>query len=172
MFSTSFGEERLSRRIARAIVAARLAAPIETTSQLAAMIRRVVPADRSGIDPATRSFQALRIRVNDELGEIRQALTQAATLLGPGGRLVVVSFHSLEDRLVKQFMVDAAGAAARPSRHDPRAMTTTAPAPSAFRLLTRRALRPDAREIAANPRSRSARLRALARLPATEMHAP
>jgi len=160
-----FGEERLSRRIARAIVEARAAAPIETTLQLAAIIRKVVPPDRSGIDPATRSFQALRIRVNDELGEIERALQQAASLLAPGGRLVVVSFHSLEDRLVKRFMQDAAGRAPSPSRHDPHGLMDRAP--PAFRLLTSGAERPDPDEARANPRARSARLRALACLAAT-----
>ncbi len=160
-----FGEERLSRRIARAIVAARAEAPIETTLQLAAIIRRVAPPDRSGIDPATRSFQALRIRVNDELGEVERALQQAASLLAPGGRLVVVSFHSLEDRLVKRFMQDAAGLAPAPSRHDPRSLMGRVP--PEFRLLTGGAERPDPEEARANPRARSARLRALARLAAT-----
>jgi 16S rRNA (cytosine1402-N4)-methyltransferase len=156
------GEERLSRRIARAIVAARALAPIATTQQLAEVIRCVVPKDKSGIDPATRSFQALRIRVNDELGEIERALAAAASLLAPGGRLVVVSFHSLEDRLVKRFMQDAAGQTPLPSRHDPRGLAPRA-APQ-FRLLTRGAQRPSAAELAVNPRARSARLRALARL--------
>jgi 16S rRNA (cytosine1402-N4)-methyltransferase len=156
------GEERRSRRIARAIVSARAAAPIRTTGQLAAIIRGVVPKDGSGIDPATRSFQALRIEVNDELGEISAGLAAAAGLLGPGGRLVVVSFHSLEDRLVKQFMIDAAGRAPAPSRHDPRGLQPR-PTPR-FRLLTSRTLRPRAAEIANNPRSRSARLRALERV--------
>jgi 16S rRNA (cytosine1402-N4)-methyltransferase len=156
-----FGEERLSRRIARAIVAARAAAPVTTTARLAAIIRSVVPPDRSGIDPATRSFQALRIRVNDELGEIERALAGAAELLGDGGRLVVVAFHSLEDRLVKRFMTEAAGREAAPSRHDPRGLTPRA-APS-FRLLTPRPLRPGEAETAANPRARSARLRAIER---------
>ncbi len=158
-----FGEERLSRRIAAAIVAARAEAPITTTSELAAIIRRVVPADRSGIDPATRSFQALRIRVNDELGEIERGLAAAAGLLAPGGRLVVVSFHSLEDRLVKRFMQDAAGRTPAPSRHDPGGLQRR-PAP-AFALLTRGAERPGDAELRRNPRARSARLRALARLP-------
>jgi 16S rRNA (cytosine1402-N4)-methyltransferase len=157
-----FGEERLSRRIARAIVAARTLAPIASTGRLASIIRSVVPADRSGIDPATRSFQALRIRVNDELGQIERALSQAAALLAPGGRLVVVSFHSLEDRLVKRFMTEAAGRAPAPSRHDPRGLTAR-PAAS-YRLLTAKPQRPAAAEAAANPRSRSARLRALERL--------
>jgi 16S rRNA (cytosine1402-N4)-methyltransferase len=163
------GEERASRRIARAIVTARAAAPIETTARLAAIVRSVLPPDRSGIDPATRSFQALRIRVNDELGEIERGLAQAAELLMPGGRLVVVSFHSLEDRLVKRFMADAAGRAAAPSRHDPRGLAAR-PQPR-FRLLTPRALRPSAAEAGRNPRARSARLRALQRLPAATTQA-
>ena len=156
------GEERASRRIARAIVAAREDGPITSTTQLAGIIRSVLPPDRSGIDPATRSFQALRIRVNDELGEIERGLAQAGELLAPGGRLIVVSFHSLEDRLVKRFMTEAAGRAPAPSRHDPRGLA--ARQIPRFRLLTARPLRPGAEEIAANPRSRSARLRALERL--------
>lgn len=160
------GEERHARRIARALVAARAEAPIATTGQLAAIIRAVVPperrADGHALDPATRSFQALRIRVNDELGEIERALEAAASMLAPGGRLVVVAFHSLEDRIVKRFMLDAAGRAPRPSRHAPSAERET---PPGFALLTTRALRPTAREAARNPRARSARLRALTRLP-------
>ena len=153
------GEERASRRIARAIVAARTEAPIETTGRLASIVRSVMPKDRSGIDPATRSFQALRIKVNDELGEIERALTQATDLLAPGGRLVVVSFHSLEDRIVKRFMGDIAGRAPGLSRHDPRGL---AERPAArFRLLTSKALRPRDDETSANPRARSARLRAI-----------
>ena len=157
-----FGEERLSRRIARTIVAARAEAPITTTAQLAGIIRAVVPPDRSGIDPATRSFQALRIRVNDELGQIERALEQAAKLLVPRGRLVVVSFHSGEDRIVKRFMTEAAGRTPAPSRHDPRGLVARPAAE--FRLLTAKALRPASDEIAANPRARSARLRAIERL--------
>ena len=156
------GEERLSRRISKAIVQARAEAPITTTGQLAAVIRRVVPKDASGIDPATRSFQALRIRVNDELGQVERALTQAASLLTEGGRLVVVSFHSGEDRLVKRFMTEAAGRLPAPSRHDPRGLTDRTRAK--FRLLSTRAGRPTDAEIARNPRARSARLRALERL--------
>jgi len=158
-----FGEERLSRRIARAIVAARADAPIETTLQLASIIRRVVPKEKSGIDPATRSFQALRIRVNDELGQIEAGLAQAASMLRPGGRLVVVSFHSLEDRIVKRFMVEAAGRLPAPSRHDPRGHARP-DGQAPFRLLSARALRPSEEECRRNPRARSARLRALERV--------
>lgn len=155
------GEERLSRRIARAIVVARSEAPIDTTTQLADIVRSVVPKDGSGIDPATRSFQALRIRVNNELEQIERALAHAASLLSPGGRLVVVSFHSLEDRIVKRFVTDAAGRAPAPSRHDPRGLAAR---PSAeFKLLQTRVQRPSAAEIHANPRARSARLRAIER---------
>ncbi len=156
------GEERASRRIAKAIVAARAEEKIETTARLAGIIRAVLPPDRSGMDPATRSFQALRIKVNDELGEIERALTQAAEMLAPGGRLVVVSFHSLEDRIVKRFMTEVSGRTPGLSRHDPRGLTDR---PAArFRLLTAKALRPRADETNTNPRARSARLRAIERL--------
>jgi 16S rRNA (cytosine1402-N4)-methyltransferase len=156
------GEERASRRIAHAIVAARLEAPIETTGKLAEIIRSVLPPDRSGNHPATRSFQALRIKVNDELRQIEEALAQAIHLLSPGGRLVVVAFHSLEDRIVKRFMGEAAGRIGAPSRHNPAGLMARE-APN-FRLLTTRALRPGLPETNKNPRSRSARLRALERL--------
>jgi 16S rRNA (cytosine1402-N4)-methyltransferase len=156
------GEERASRRIAHAIVAARQEAPIETTGRLAEIIRSVLPPDRSGNHPATRSFQALRIKVNDELRQVEDALAQAAGLLAPGGRLVVVSFHSLEDRIVKRFMGESAGRNGAPSRHDPAGLVAR-DAPD-FRLLTGRAQRPGEVETTENPRSRSARLRALERL--------
>jgi 16S rRNA (cytosine1402-N4)-methyltransferase len=158
-----YGEERLSRRIAKAIIAARSEAPILTTSQLADVIRKVVPKTGNGIDPATRSFQALRIAVNDELGQIERALDQASELLAPGGRLVVVSFHSLEDRLIKRFMTEASGRTPGPSRYDPRGlMRREAPK---FELLTPRAVKPSSDEANANPRARSAKLRAMQKLP-------
>jgi 16S rRNA (cytosine1402-N4)-methyltransferase len=135
----------------------------ETTGRLAAIIRSVLPPDRSGNDPATRSFQALRIKVNDELRQIERALRQAAGLLSPLGRLVVVSFHSLEDRIVKRFMTEATGRTGSPSRHDPGGLTARR-APD-FRLLTARAVRPGEREARDNPRARSARMRAMERIP-------
>ncbi|MXP62712.1 16S rRNA (cytosine(1402)-N(4))-methyltransferase RsmH [Roseomonas sp. M0104] len=157
------GEERHSRRIARAIVAARQEAPIETTGRLVQIIHSVMPRDPSGIDSATRSFQALRLAVNDELGEVERGLAAAAKLLAPGGRLVVVAFHSLEDRIVKRFMQQAAGRAPGASRHAPAAILAPRAAPE-FRLLTTNALRPGEAETATNPRARSARLRALEKL--------
>ena len=156
-----FGEERFARRVARAILRERAAEPITTTARLAAIVRGAVPRDPSGLDGATRSFQALRIVVNDELGEVERGLDAAQALLAPGGRLVVVSFHSLEDRLVKRAMAGAAGRAGHGSRHDPSALLPR-DEPD-FTLLTTRALRPTAEETDANPRARSARLRALER---------
>ena len=163
-----FGEERHSRRVARAIVKARAEAPFTTTLQLAEVIRRAVPRDPSGIHGATRSFQALRIRVNDELGEIERALEQAMRLLAPGGRLVIVSFHSLEDRLVKRAFQKAAGRGPGPSRHAP-SMLLAPHASAPYNLLTPRSIRPGAAETTANPRARSAHLRALQR--SLESHA-
>ncbi len=155
-----FGEERHARRIARRLLAARAGRPIATTTELAEIIRAAMPPSRERIDPATRSFQALRIRVNDELGEIASALEQAASILAPGGRLIVIAFHSLEDRLVKRFMAEAAGRTPLPSRHLP----PTPREAARFRLLTPRAVRPSAAEIAANARAASARLRAIERV--------
>ena len=159
-----FGEEKASRRVAKTIVERRREQKFETTADLAAVIRSVVRPDKSGIDPATRSFQALRIAVNDELADIEAALAQAAALLAPGGRLVVVSFHSLEDRLVKRFFQSASGRAAAPSRHDPARLA--APAPARFRLLTPSPRTATAEEARRNPRARSAKLRAMERLAA------
>ncbi|MCA3420021.1 MAG: 16S rRNA (cytosine(1402)-N(4))-methyltransferase RsmH [Roseomonas sp.] len=156
-----FGEERFARRIARAIVARRAEAPFTTTADLAALVRRAVPRDPSGIDGATRSFQALRIAVNDELDEVERGIAAAMELLAPGGRLVVVAFHSLEDRIVKQAMAAASGRGGA-SRHDPAALFGRAK--PAFHLLTPRAMRPQDAECSANPRARSARLRGIERL--------
>src|SRR6266700_3725999 len=156
----SLGEERFARRVARAIVAARQNAPIRRTGELAAIVRAAIPTREPGLDPATRTFQALRIAVNDELGELDRGLASAEQMLMPGGRLAVVSFHSLEDRRVKSFLRQRSGSAAAASRHAPPA--PAAPPPS-FRLLTRRPIRPGADEIARNPRARSARLRAAER---------
>lgn len=155
-----YGEERHSRRIAKAIVERRADEPFTRTGQLADLVRRVVKRANDGIDPATRTFQALRIHVNDELGEIARGLAAAETMLGEGGRLAVVSFHSLEDRAVKDFLRDRSGRAAAPSRHVPAAPAAKTPT---FRLLRSGAIKPAAAEIAANPRARSARLRAAER---------
>lgn len=139
------GDERFARRIARAIVRAREQAPIETTTALAEVVRRAVPRGRRpGLHPATRTFQALRIRTNRELDGLDEALERAAHCLAPRGRLVVIAFHSLEDRAAKQAF---------------RALATRG-----FSLLTRKPLRPEAAEVDRNPRARSARLRALERL--------
>jgi len=157
------GEERFARRVARAIGAAQRRQPLQRTLELATVVRGVVPTSEPGQDPATRTFQALRIAVNDELGELARGLVAAEQLLMPGGRLAVVSFHSLEDRLVKQFLQRRGEGAPRSSRHAPAPLAAAAPS---FRLLGRRAVRPDAAEIARNPRARAARLRAAERTPA------
>ncbi|MGI9493939.1 MAG: 16S rRNA (cytosine(1402)-N(4))-methyltransferase RsmH [Geminicoccaceae bacterium] len=160
-----YGEERASRRIARAIVERRGQQPITRTGELAGIVAKVL-GRRGKIDPATRTFQALRIYVNDELGELERALAAAETLLRPGGRLVVVAFHSLEDRIVKQFLAAKSGQTARPSRHLPdRPVDRTTPC---FRPLSKRPITPSAEEIELNPRARSARLRAAERLPNIE----
>jgi 16S rRNA (cytosine1402-N4)-methyltransferase len=150
------GEERLSRRVARAIVAARQEAPIERTAALARIVRSVVPASRDSIDPATRTFQALRLYVNDELGELERGLGAAERLLKAGGRLAVVSFHSLEDRAVKLFLRDRAGAAPTGSRHLPAETSRRTPS---FHLVDRKAIVPQVEEVTRNPRARSAKLR-------------
>ncbi len=164
----TFGEEKASRRIARAIIERRRLKAFATTLDLAGVIRSVVRPDRSGIDPATRSFQALRIAVNEELTEVAAGLQQAAGLLAPGGRLVVVSFHSLEDRIVKRFMAAAAKRGAGASRFDPAGEAAVGQGAGAplFRLLTTRPVVAGAAELRANPRARSAKLRAMERLAA------
>jgi 16S rRNA (cytosine1402-N4)-methyltransferase len=156
------GEERNARRIARAIIAAR---PLATTLELAKIVSAAQgpKAARLAIHPATRTFQALRIHVNDELGELGRGLDAAERVLAPGGRLVVVAFHSLEDRIVKQFLAERSAQAPRASRHAPEARRLHAPR---FRLLTHRPLTPEKRELQSNPRARSARLRAAVRLAA------
>lgn len=153
-----FGEERNSRRIARAVVAARKEAPIVTTRALAELVAGVVRAKPNEIHPATRTFQALRIFVNEELDELHAALSAAERVLKPGGRLVVVSFHSLEDRIVKNFLSQR-GKAAAGSRHLPE----VAQAAPSFEILTKRPITPGEAEVAANPRARSAKLRAAER---------
>jgi 16S rRNA (cytosine1402-N4)-methyltransferase len=155
------GEERHSRAVARAIVKARALAPILTTAALADIVGRVVRSKPHEIHPATRTFQALRIFVNDELGELVAALTAAERILKPGGRLVAVSFHSLEDRIVKTFLAER-GEARGGSRHAPERKR---PAPT-FAVLTKRPTVADDAEVAANPRARSAKLRAAERSPA------
>lgn len=155
----TYGEERLSRPIARAIVAARAEAPITTTAALASLLSRVVRTKPGDIHPATRTFQALRIAVNDELGELSRALDAAEGLLRPGGRLVVVTFHSLEDRIVKQWLAARTGRAPTGSRHAP-AGAVAAPT---FEDLTRKPVEAGAAELADNPRARSAKLRAARR---------
>ncbi len=163
-----YGEERHARRIAKAIVGARAAAPLETTGQLADIVRAAVPgAGREKIDPATRTFQALRIYVNDELGELSRALDGAAALLAEGGRLVVVSFHSLEDTLVKRFLRDYGGGRGQGSRHLPAAADSD---PPLFSVPSRKAVFPAEAEIAVNPRARSARLRWAIRTPSPFEH--
>ena len=151
-----YGEERQSRRIARAIVAAR---PLSTTGELARIVRRATghkPHDKK--DPATRTFQAIRIHVNGELDQLREALGAAERLLAPGGRLVVVAFHSLEDRIVKRFLRDASGQVGGGSRHLP----LTEQPPTTFSRPDK-AVRAGEAELARNPRARSAILRAASR---------
>jgi 16S rRNA (cytosine1402-N4)-methyltransferase len=156
------GEEKNARRIVRAIISAR---PLTTTAELAELVTTVQgpAAARFAIHPATRTFQALRIHVNDELGELTRGLEASQDALAPEGRLVVVSFHSLEDRIVKQFLSAHSTAAPRVSRHAP---DSRGAGNATFRLLNRRPLTPGDAEIQSNPRARSARLRAALRIAA------
>ncbi|MDE2625407.1 MAG: 16S rRNA (cytosine(1402)-N(4))-methyltransferase RsmH [Betaproteobacteria bacterium] len=150
-----YGEERFARQIAQAIVTARLQQPIETTGQLARIVAKAVRTREPGQDPATRTFQALRLHVNRELEEIEAVLPQALQVLNPGGRLVVISFHSLEDRLVKRFM----RAESLPPEI-PRGVAVRENERPIPRLrLVGKAVRPSVQEVSANPRSRSAVMR-------------
>jgi 16S rRNA (cytosine1402-N4)-methyltransferase len=155
-----YGEERHARRVAKEIVSARSSSEIITTAALAALVRRVVPMKKFDIDPATRTFQALRMAVNQELQELAQGLSAAEKVLKPGGRLIIVTFHSLEDRLVKTFLKQRCGLDGAPSRHLPGAAPGRAPS---FTLLHRKPVAPGEAEIARNPRARSAKLRAAIR---------
>jgi 16S rRNA (cytosine1402-N4)-methyltransferase len=157
------GEERRSRQVARAIVAARALAPILRTGQLAEIVRGAVPRSNDGLDPATRTFQALRLKVNDELGELERGLAAAERLLAPGGRLAVVAFHSLEDRAVKRFLAERQTDRPRGSRHLPDAPEAGGYVAS-FRLLFKGTVKPGQDEIRLNPRAASARLRAAERV--------
>ena len=158
----NYGEERFAKSIAAAIVAARARGPVGTTRQLAALVAKAIPAREPRQDPATRTFQAIRIHLNQELEELSLALPQCMELLRPGGRLVVVSFHSLEDRIVKRFMRNHARADRLPPRLPLRARDLP---PPPLRLIGR-PVRPSASEIAANPRARSAVMRVAEKLAA------
>ncbi|MEZ5668803.1 MAG: 16S rRNA (cytosine(1402)-N(4))-methyltransferase RsmH [Alphaproteobacteria bacterium] len=164
----TYGEERNARAVARAIVAARLQAPIATTRRLAEIVRGVVRSGRDQIDGATRTFQALRIKVNDEVGELNRGMAAAEQMLSPGGRMAVVSFQSIDDRLVKTFLRVRCGAAPNPSRHLPELLRRR---PPSFRLLSGKAVRPSLLEAETNPRARSARLRIAERTDAPAMPA-
>jgi len=157
----NYGEERYARRIARAIVKTRAEEMINTTLRLADIVRSVVPKSRDGIDPATRTFQGLRIYINRELEELSEGLEAAEALLAPGGRLVVVSFHSLEDRMVKDFFRKKSQAPKHVSRHLPMLPTFSH---STLKVLTAKPLQATAEEVSTNPRSRSAKLRVAEKL--------
>ena len=157
----NYGEERFAKPIAAAIVAARARGPVGTTRELAALVAKAVPAREPQQDPATRTFQAIRIHVNQELEELSLALPQCLELLRPGGRLVVISFHSLEDRIVKRFLRDNA----RADRLPPRLPLRARELPPPPLKLVGRPLRPSAAETAANPRARSAVMRVAEKLP-------
>lgn len=150
-----YGEERFSRRIAAAVVEQRKTAPFKTTLEFADLIRRTVPHKREDIDPATRSFQALRIYVNDELGQLESGLSAAHNLLKAGDRMAIVSFHSLEDRIVKTFMQEKSGKTANPSRYMPVVEKQVA----TLKTITKKPILPTESETKFNPRARSARLR-------------
>jgi 16S rRNA (cytosine1402-N4)-methyltransferase len=155
-----YGEERAARRIARAIVAERAKGRITSTLHLAGIVESCLPRKKPGQShPATRSFQAIRIAVNDELGQLAQALAAAERALRPGGRLAVVTFHSIEDRIVKRYLAERASAGGSGSRHAP----AEAQREPGFLLTPKKAIAPDEDEVAGNPRARSAKLRVATR---------
>jgi len=153
----AYGEERFAKRIARAIVAARAEQPFKTTRQLGVLVAKAVGTREPGQDPATRTFQALRIHVNQELAELEQVLPQAIASLKPGGRVAVISFHSLEDRIVKRFFLAAERPGAHPALARMPLRERDLPQPLLWRV--GRAIKASAAEVARNPRSRSAVLR-------------
>jgi 16S rRNA (cytosine1402-N4)-methyltransferase len=160
----AYGEEPNARRIARAIVQQRARATIATSDQLAALVERAAGGRRGKIHPATRTFQALRIAVNRELESLEAVLPQAIEVLGPGGRLAVISFHSLEDRIVKRYLAGLAS----PCTCPPDLPVCVCGKKPIVRLLTRHGIRPTPAEVAANPRARSATLRVAEKLPADD----
>lgn len=150
-----YGEERFSRRIAREIIEYRKTKKIETTYELANLVRKCIPCKHNDIDPATRTFQALRIFVNDELGQLQSGLEAAEVLLKPGARMAVVSFHSLEDRIVKAFISERSGKVSNPSRYFPMQQKSN----TSLISITKKPITPSDLETKANPRARSSRLR-------------
>ena len=157
-----FGEEHFSRRIARKIVAERIKKPITTTTELASIIRSVVPKGKKAIDPSTKTFQALRIKVNDELGELERALVASERLLKENGKLAIVTFHSLEDRIVKLYLKNTSETRNNYNRHVP--MFNEAIVLPKFKVINKKGYTASDEEIRANPRSRSARLRTAIRI--------
>ncbi len=162
-----FGEERYARRVARKIAEMRRETPFARTLQLAAAVRQVVPRSKDGIDPATRTFQAIRVAVNDELGELARGLDASTRLLAPGGRLAVVSFHSLEDRAVKDFLRAKSATSAGGSRYLPTKGEAVVPL---FSLPVKKPIEASEEEVRSNPRARSAKLRLAERLGDSLLH--
>ena len=156
-----FGQDRHAKKIARAIIKARLIEDIKTTGQLADIVKRAVKVDYKKINPATKTFQALRIVVNDEIDQLKRVLSAAEKILKPGGRFVVVCFHSIEDKIVKNFLKEKSGALAGTSRHLPQQLDI--PTQSTFDLINKKVIKPTIQEVNNNRRARSARLRAAVR---------
>jgi 16S rRNA (cytosine1402-N4)-methyltransferase len=156
-----YGDERYSRRIASSICKQRALKPIKTTLELAELVAKCVPHYDKRIDPATRTFQALRIYINDELKDLEQALEQATDILAPGGRLIVVTFHSLEDEIVKRFLIEKSTPPLKPSRYHPEVLHSFVPQ---FKIITKKTIKPSDEEVKKNIRARSGKLRAAIRL--------